>query len=597
MPEDDQRTLSDATLTPAEVGPERRPSAHSLGGDRYELGEQIGRGGMGEVRLARDIRIDRDVAVKLMRPDLRNDEASTMRFFREARVQGRLDHPAIPPVYDLGVDERGNPYFVMKRLTGTTLFDVLGGRNAAKWPRRQLLAKLVDVCLAVEFAHTRGVVHRDLKPSNIMLGDFGEVYVLDWGLARVLDASGAADPLAPISVDRKPHETAVGDLLGTPGYMAPEQLRDSSVDGRADVYALGCILYEIVTGHSAMPHGLAAVEHALSARCMRPTDRFPDVPLELDDLCARASDADPAERPTAREVAGAIQGYLDGDRDLARRRELAAAHATNATDAADRPGDDARANAISEAGRALVLDPENKDAQAVLARLMLDVPRELPHGARVELERDRGEMRREVMQSLGHGYSAVTLLFLSAFFMDVNHPLVLGAAICTCAFTGVFAVLVSRAGVPELGSARIAMLIGLNSATLWLSSIVFGPLFLMPVFVICSIAVALTQPMGYRWPVLAATQLLGIVGPLACEWLGFLPSTYHVGPEGLVLSPWVVTLTPRFTLAAVLLTLVSQIAVTAIVQTARVRAQTKTEDRLYAIRWHLEQLLPNRKRD
>jgi hypothetical protein len=595
MPEDDLQTLSDATLAP--VTAETPRLSPSLGHDRYELGEQLGRGGMGEVRLARDIRIDRDVAVKLMRPDLR-DEVSTLRFFREARVQGRLDHPAIPPVYDLGVDELGNPYFVMKRLTGTTLFDVLADRDFAKWPRRQLLAKLVDICLAVEFAHTRGVVHRDLKPSNIMLGDFGEVYVLDWGLARVLDAAHSAIPIAPISVDRNPHETAVGDLLGTPGYMAPEQLRDASVDGRADVYALGCILYELVTGHSALPHGLAAVEHALAARCLRPSDRYPEVPLELDDLCARATDAEPAQRPTAREVGAAIQAYLDGDRDLARRRELADEHADRAAASADTStGDDARADAINEAGRALALDPANTRAQAVLARMMLDAPREVPQGALAEIAHDRAETRRQVLQSLGRGYTVVTLLYLTALFMPVSHPVVLGVAIGACAVTGILAVIVSRIGVPTLGSLRIAMLLVLNSATLCLSSIVFGPLFMMPVFLIGSIAVGLTQPMGYRWPVIVGTQLFGIVGPLACEWLGALPSTYHVGPEGFVLSPWVVTLTPRFTVAAVLLTLLSQVAVVAIVQAARMRAQGKTEDRLYAIRWHLEQLLPNRKRE
>ena len=154
MNEDDLQTQP-AAATLVTHGSSPRLVAPSSDRDRYAMGEQLGRGGMGEVRLAHDVRIDRDVAVKLMRPDMR-DDASTMRFFREARIQGRLDHPAIPPVYDLGVDEHGSPYFVMKRLTGTTLYDVLAGHpDAAKWPRRQLLAKLVDVCLAVELAHSR----------------------------------------------------------------------------------------------------------------------------------------------------------------------------------------------------------------------------------------------------------------------------------------------------------------------------------------------------------------------------------------------------------------------------------------------------------
>src|SRR5262245_54230255 len=170
---------------------------------------------MGEVCLARDARVDRDVAVKVMLPAFRADPAIVARFLREARIQGRLDHPAIVPVHDLGVDRDGNPYFVMKRLTGTGLDAVLaGGADANRWPRRLLLTKLVEVCLAVEFAHTRGVIHRDLKPANIMLGDFGEVYVLDWGIAK--SAEDAATPAdRSIGVATSDGRTIEGQMLGT----------------------------------------------------------------------------------------------------------------------------------------------------------------------------------------------------------------------------------------------------------------------------------------------------------------------------------------------------------------------------------------------
>ena len=167
-----QATFAKAATDPVAAG---EPELEA----RYKLGGVLGRGGMGEVRFAHDVRVDREVAVKLMRPEQR-DEASIARFFLEARVQARLDHPAVVPVHDLGIDAHGNPYFVMKRLAGTTLSAVLAQTGAdpavrAKWSRRQLLAHFIDVCLAVELAHTRGVIHRDLKPSNIMLGDFGEV--------------------------------------------------------------------------------------------------------------------------------------------------------------------------------------------------------------------------------------------------------------------------------------------------------------------------------------------------------------------------------------------------------------------------------------
>ncbi len=158
---------------------------------RYQPGELLGEGGMGEVRLARDARIGREVAVKTMRREI--GARGESRFLREARVQGQLEHPAIVPVYDLGVTRDGETYFTMKRVRGRSLDSILEALAAgeldtvAEFTRRRLLTAFSQVCLAVEFAHARGVLHRDLKPANIMIGDFGEVYVLDWGLAKVRD--------------------------------------------------------------------------------------------------------------------------------------------------------------------------------------------------------------------------------------------------------------------------------------------------------------------------------------------------------------------------------------------------------------------------
>ena len=242
-------------------------------------------------------------------------------------MQGRLEHPAIVPVHDMGVDADGQPYFVMKRLAGVTLQDVLD-KGDPRWPKRLLLARLVDVCLAVEFANTHGVIHRDLKPANVMLGDFGEVYVLDWGLARIADeATGDGIVLADLRASADTGgQTVAGALLGTPGYMAPEQMRGEVIDARVDVFALGLILYEIVAGEPAIPRGADAFDATLSATCFRASARTADVAPELDDACASATTADPATRMTsARTLADRIQAYLDGDRDVARRRELAAA--------------------------------------------------------------------------------------------------------------------------------------------------------------------------------------------------------------------------------------------------------------------------------
>src|SRR5262249_4660553 len=155
-----------------------------------------GAGGMGEVVAARDEMIGRDIAIKRMLDSDPTDE-QVARFLREARIQGTLNHPAIPPVHELARDREGRPYFAMKRVTGATLAAVLVGLRTnnldimKRFGRERLLRAFAEVCLAIEFAHTRGVIHRDLKPANIMLGEFGEVFVLDWGVAKV---QGSPDP-------------------------------------------------------------------------------------------------------------------------------------------------------------------------------------------------------------------------------------------------------------------------------------------------------------------------------------------------------------------------------------------------------------------
>src|SRR5438067_5726539 len=201
----------------------------------YEVSEVLGRGGMGEVVLAYDTEIGRGVAIKHMLDA--SSEVARERFLREAKIQARLDHPAIVPVYELGRD-----YFTMKRLAGTTLLDVIVKGSAT---RQRMLRAFVDVCLAVELAHSRGVVHRDLKPANIMLGDFGEVYVLDWGIAKLVD-----EPETPraqtLDLPSSTHATRVGKVLGTPEFMAPEALLHGVADRRTDVYALGIILDQLL---------------------------------------------------------------------------------------------------------------------------------------------------------------------------------------------------------------------------------------------------------------------------------------------------------------------------------------------------------------
>jgi serine/threonine-protein kinase len=383
----DGNTLTEVTQLTAVTDPEigQRLS-------RYEVREVIGRGGMGEVLSVRDEQIGRFVAIKRLR--IANPtEAIVARFLREARIQGRLEHPAVVPVHELHHEPGEQPYFVMKQLAGVTLADViprLAMRDpmmVARFSRQRLLRAFADVCLAIEFAHTRGVVHRDLKPANVMLGDFGEAYVLDWGIAHVAGSDDHRHSFSDVdTIDGA--ETVAGAILGTPGYISPEQIRgDLDLDGRADVYSLGCILFEMLALQPLHPRGPAALTAALVETDARPSLRAPhlDIPPELDAICARATATDRDQRfATARELSDAVQRFLDGNRDLALRKELATAELASARHALTiGDGPEHRREAMRAAARALALDPAD-----LVGALMLQAPTETPAEVVRELEQD-----------------------------------------------------------------------------------------------------------------------------------------------------------------------------------------------------------------
>src|ERR1044071_1051837 len=203
--------------------------AAEIATDRYTEGALLGVGGRGKVLLAHDARIGREVAVKQLHTDRELAPEERARFLREARVQGQLEHPSIVPVYDIDRRPDGSVFFTMRRVVGRTLHSILDDLRKAdvsamsRYTQRELLTAFATVCLTIDYAHTRGVIHRDLKPANIMLGDFGEVYVLDWGLARLVDEQGESreEPQQRLSMP--------GSFLGTPLYMAPEQMVDPDV--------------------------------------------------------------------------------------------------------------------------------------------------------------------------------------------------------------------------------------------------------------------------------------------------------------------------------------------------------------------------------
>jgi formylglycine-generating enzyme required for sulfatase activity len=293
-----------------------RTDAASSPADRYVRGRELGAGGMGVVYEVHDRELDRTLAMKVLRAGPAAARRAR-RFLAEARITGRLQHPGIVPVHELGRDAEGRPYFTLAKVEGLTFAAVIeqvqGG--ASGWTLARVVAHLERVCEAVAFAHDRGVVHRDLKPANLMVGPFGETYVLDWGLARELhratpepggDGSASGDgELA----------TLAGDVLGTPAYMPPEQARGEldAVGPAADVYALGAVLHHLLSG--APPYGAGLAPAATLARVLAgpPPLLGPGVSAELAAIAAKAMAREPAQRyPTALDLAHELRAWLEG---------------------------------------------------------------------------------------------------------------------------------------------------------------------------------------------------------------------------------------------------------------------------------------------
>ncbi|MES2178411.1 MAG: serine/threonine-protein kinase [Gemmatimonadota bacterium] len=253
--------------------------------ERYEVFDVIGRGGMGVVWKAADRLLGRDVAVKVIASQLTDTEINA-RLAREARILARLEHPGIVPVYDVGTLDDGRGWYVMRLVAGKDLQTAAPAITS----RGELLRIVEQLCGIVAYAHAHGIVHRDLKPGNVMLGPFGEVLVLDWGIAREL-----AGPRHAATGDAKRSTSAADDVvtgsgavLGTPGYMSPEQARGQEADERADVFGLGAILRDLLRLHpDRIPRPLAAIERRATA--LDAGKRY-GTPLELRDDIRRFLD-------------------------------------------------------------------------------------------------------------------------------------------------------------------------------------------------------------------------------------------------------------------------------------------------------------------
>jgi tetratricopeptide (TPR) repeat protein len=275
-------------------------------GDRYHYIDELGEGGQGKVLRFHDSVLDRDVAIKVVKPPYTGERERQLE--NEARLGGMLEHPNILPTYDLCRDEAGSPFFVMKKVEGVTLDDLLkrahaeGGairsdRDRGELSRRRLINVFLQVCHAMEYAHSRGVCHLDLKPQNVKLGPFGEVYVLDWGFAA------REDDLPRV-------------VAGTPLYIAPERFKPGKPDARCDIYSLGVMLYRILVNQ--LPRNVGKVSFKEFRKrigdfpVIPPRERDPSLPRDLEAIVMKAISGDPADRyQTVKDLADDLERYLD----------------------------------------------------------------------------------------------------------------------------------------------------------------------------------------------------------------------------------------------------------------------------------------------
>ena len=265
---------------------------HPLAGDRYVVHELLGRGGMGAVYRAYDAVLGRDVALKVLASEAEAPSVAA-RMAREAKVLARLEHPGIVAVHDAGTLEDGRPFYVMRLVRGRQLYDYASAAG-----RGELFRVFLRICDAVAYAHARYVIHRDLTPANVMVGEFGEVLVLDWGIAKV---AGDAETLPLGGPNGRPGTTGEGVVVGTPGFMAPEQAAGAaaSADARSDVYGLGAILRFLgEAAGTTMPRPLAAI-------------------------IGRATAANPDARyPAVADLAEDVRHWLDGEQIAAYRESI-----------------------------------------------------------------------------------------------------------------------------------------------------------------------------------------------------------------------------------------------------------------------------------
>lgn len=296
---------------------------------RYVVIREIARGGMGKVLEVEDTELRRSVALKVLRKELVNRRDVVERFLEEAQITGQLEHPNIVPVHEMGVDGAGNLYFTMKYVEGHALSEILqklreGNRDSLReYPLLKLLDIFVKICEGMAFAHNRGVIHRDLKPANVMVGKFGEVQVMDWGVAKIVGKEFRAENDSGIVVtdrfDADAVHTMLGSIIGTPSYMSPEQARGEveRIGATTDIFSLGVMLYEMLALRSPWTGKTSdeVLEQVRTYTPVRPTERNPEVmvPAEIERLCLKCLEKEPENRlASVKELAENLRSFIEG---------------------------------------------------------------------------------------------------------------------------------------------------------------------------------------------------------------------------------------------------------------------------------------------
>ena len=420
---------------PAEAGPAADDILAVREHDgRYREIRSFAKGGMGRILLVHDTHIGRDIALKQLLPEMGGciSGVSTAdlltvpllaRFLQEARITGQLEHPSIVPVYELGCRDDGSLYYTMRLVKGRSLEEEIGARATPR-ERLGLLTHFLDLCNAVAYAHSRGVIHRDIKPLNVMIGAFGETVVIDWGIAKVRGTQDihAGDLRETVGLMRVADDaestvkTAYGQTMGSPYYMPPEQAAGDldAIDERSDIYALGAVLYTILTGKPPY-HGLSVREflERVSAFLPKPIRQLePRAPRELAAVCARAMAKDPENRyASAHELVGEIQHYLSGGfvsayeyhfselahhfADRHRRALAAVTVATVALLALDIYAS-VRVYRERDSARAQARIAVQESAGAVAARNQAELARATAETARLTADEERGRAEHEL---------------------------------------------------------------------------------------------------------------------------------------------------------------------------------------------------------